>query len=141
MRHRLSVVGSSIRVDFSETAFERIDELSRGVPRVVNLLCDAALLLGSQTSASVIDAQLIDAAAQDPDLAPLVGERRMIVSGVLIALALILFTLVGAAGAAWVFRDDAARVLDQWLNVPPAPGGPVRSLPVPLSPISPPEGA
>jgi hypothetical protein len=38
-----------------------------------------------------------------------------------------------------VFRDDAARVFLQWLNVPPAPGGPVRSLPPPLAPIPVPE--
>jgi len=141
VRHRLSVVGSSARVDFSETAFDRIYELSRGVPRAVNLLCDGALLRGSHVSASVIDARLIDAAAQAPDLATPAGGRRMMVSRVLITVGLIVLMLVGAAAAAWVFRDDAARVLLQWLNVPPAPGGPVRSLPVPLSPIPPPEGA
>ena len=135
VKHRLSVAGSSARVDFSETALVRIYELSRGVPRVVNLLADRALSRGSQTSASVIDEPLIDVAAQDLELVSAVGAPRIMVRGVLTAIALIALMLVGAAGAAWVFRDDAARVLLQWLNVPPAPGGPVRSLPVPLTPI------
>jgi type II secretory pathway predicted ATPase ExeA len=139
--HRLSVVGSSARVDFSKTAFVRIYELSRGVPGLVNLLCDRALWHGSQTSASVIDAGLIDVAAQDVDLATPVGDRRLIVRGVLTAITLIALTLVGAAGAAWVFRDEAARVFLQWLNVPQPPGGPVRLLPAPLAPIMPPEAA
>ena len=139
--HRLSVAGSSSRVDFSETAFARIYELSRGVPRVVNLLCDRALWRGSQSSENVIDARLIDGAAQDLDPGASVDEQRMMVVRVLMAIALIGLTLVGAAAAAWVFRDDAARVFLQWQNVPPPPGGPVRSLPVPLSPIPAPEDA
>ena len=133
--HRLSVVGSRARVDFSEAAFVRIHDLSRGVPRLVNLLCDRALWHGSRKSSSVIDAGLIDAAAQDLDLATPVGDRRLIVRGALTAIILFTLALVGAAGAAWVFRDDASRVFLQWLNVPQPPGGPVRLLPAPLAPI------
>ena len=119
--------------------FVRIYDLSGGVPRLVNLLCDRALWHGSQISPSVIDAGLIDAAAQDLALASPVGDRRLIVRGVLTAVILVALTLVGAAGAACVFRDDARRVFLQWLNVPQPPGGPVRLLPAPLAPILPPE--
>jgi general secretion pathway protein A len=133
--HRLSAAGGSARVIFSDGAFERIHHLSRGVPRVVNLLCDRALRLGAQISASVIGTRLIEDAAEELDLAAPFVERRMVVRRVLITIALIALMLVGAFGASWVFRDDAARVLLQWLNVPAAPGGPVRSLPAPLAPI------
>ena len=133
--HRLSVVGSSARLEFSEAAFARIFELSRGVPRVVNLLCDRALWRGSRASASVIDTRLIDKAAGDLELASPPGHRRTIVRGLLVALALIALTFVGAAASAVVFHDEAARVLLQWMEVPPAPRAPARSLPAPLAPI------
>ena len=135
MTHRLSVAGGSARVGFSEGAFERIHRLSRGVPRVVNLLCDRALRLGAQISASVISTRLIDDAAEELDLAAPFADRRMVLRRLSITIALIALMLIGAFGAAWVFRDDVARVLLQWLNVPASPGGPVRSLPAPLAPI------
>ena len=40
--HRLAVAGTSPRVDFDAAALQRIYDLSRGVPGVVNLLCDRA---------------------------------------------------------------------------------------------------
>jgi hypothetical protein len=74
-----------------------------------------------------------------PRLAPLAyevfGDQRTMLARVVMTIALIGLTLVGAAAAAWVFRDDAARAFLQWQSVPPAPGGPIRALPVPLSPI------
>jgi hypothetical protein len=47
--------------------------------------------------------------------------------------------LLGASGAVWVFRADVARTIIQWERVPLVPGGPVRRLPMPLSPIPPPD--
>lgn len=63
------------------------------------------------------------------------------VAGILMTIALIGLTLVGAAAAAWVFRDDAERAFLQWQSVPTAPGGPIRALPVPLAPIPAPDDA
>ena len=42
---------------------------------------------------------------------------------------------VGAAGALFVFRDEVARTISQWAQMPAAPGGPVLLRPVPLPPI------
>jgi general secretion pathway protein A len=139
--HRLSVAGGSAGIVFSEAAFARIAELSRGVPRVVNLLCAGALSHGSQASATVIDARLVDVAARDLDLALPAGYRRTLVRGLVIALASMALVLAGAAGAAWMFRDEAARVLQQWMEVPTAPPAPVPSLPAPIRPIPAPADA
>jgi hypothetical protein len=124
--HRLSVAGSNAGVEFSDAAFARIFELSCGVPRVVNLLCDRALWRGAHASANVIDASLVDGAAADLALGPPARHRRTIVRSLVIVLALIALTLVGAAISAVVFHDEAARVLQQWMTAPPAPGAPVR---------------
>ncbi|MFH1069230.1 MAG: AAA family ATPase [Candidatus Glassbacteria bacterium] len=44
VEHRLFVAGSNSSVTFSDAAFERIYEFSRGVPRLVNLICERCLL-------------------------------------------------------------------------------------------------
>jgi general secretion pathway protein A len=123
VRHRLQVVDNRTRVDFSPGAFARLYQFSRGVPRDINLLCERALIQGAAGSASVIDSGLVDRAAADlgraiPGAAPPAMARRMVLLLVLTAL-----MLVGAAAAAWVFRDAANRAFSQWLRVPPAPAG------------------
>ncbi len=137
--HRLASAGASSRVEFDEDACARIHELSHGVPGVVNLLCDRALSRGHETSTSVIDGALVEAAAGDLDLKQPVAGPREIVRALLIVLVLIAFMLIGAGAALWVFRADVARTVIQWERVPPVPGGPIRRLAVPLPPIPPPE--
>lgn len=44
--HRLNVAGAQGRVDFTPRAISRIHEESKGVPRLINLMCDRALLAG-----------------------------------------------------------------------------------------------
>jgi general secretion pathway protein A len=61
--HRLSVARGSSAVNFDTAAVERVHALSGGVPRVINLLCDRALMLGAQAGVSVITRDLIHEAA------------------------------------------------------------------------------
>src|SRR5204862_919325 len=44
IQHRLSVAGLDRALPFDRGALRRIHQLSRGVPRRINLLCDRALL-------------------------------------------------------------------------------------------------
>lgn len=44
IRHRLSVAGSDNCVDFNDGAIEEIYQYSQGIPRLINILCDKALL-------------------------------------------------------------------------------------------------
>jgi type II secretory pathway predicted ATPase ExeA len=112
--HRLAVAGSGPRVEFDLPALERIFRLSMGVPRLVNLLCERALTRGCEASASVIDASLIEAAAEDLDLGEPRSIARHIASGVAKVVALALCTLAGAGLAAWVFHDAFTRALAQF---------------------------
>jgi general secretion pathway protein A len=46
IRHRLTVAGGIERVDFTSGALLRIHRFSRGIPRLINLVCDRSLLAG-----------------------------------------------------------------------------------------------
>ena len=61
--HRLGVARGSWTVKFDEAAIDRVHQWSRGVPRVINLLCDRALMIGADASAPVITGDMIDRGA------------------------------------------------------------------------------
>jgi general secretion pathway protein A len=136
--HRLAVAGTSPRVDFDEEALRRLYDLSRGVPGIVNILCDRALISAFQRSASVIDVALVDAASVSLDLALPIAERRSIARRARVAAGGVLLMLLGAASALWVFRDAVARTYALWQDVPPAPAPPILRKVSPLVPIPPP---
>ncbi len=67
IRHRLGVVGCN-RELFTEEAYTAIQEYSRGIPRLVNTICDNALFEGFLIKKEMINDQLIDEVAKDLDL-------------------------------------------------------------------------
>ncbi len=52
-------------IDFSRRALRLIFERSRGVPRLVNLICDNALLTGYSRNTHLIDSQIVGVAVTD----------------------------------------------------------------------------
>lgn len=58
--HRLQVAGSSGVIRFSEEAVDKIFGYSGGIPRLINVVCDKALLTGFVLETRVIDANLVD---------------------------------------------------------------------------------
>lgn len=111
IRHRLSAAGGQAGVDFEEAAIDRVSALSRGLPLALNVLCERALVLASGSSAANVDRALVNRAAQDLGL----ETPRSVFSKAAIKVAaiagLLACLLAGAASAAWVFHDAAARVL------------------------------
>ncbi|PYR29439.1 MAG: hypothetical protein DMF92_11790 [Acidobacteria bacterium] len=138
--HRLAVAGSNARVEFSDRAVERVYDLSEGVPRVINLLCDRALIFGHLASASVIERAAIDKAAHQLGLARTLTRVGWAARAAMAALALTLLMLVGATAAAWVFRAPLLRAIAQWEQVPQPPAVPGLRSPAPLVPLDPPAG-
>jgi len=112
--YRMAVAGTGPRVQFDQPAVERIYRLSKGLPRVVNLIADRALARGAELSSGVIDASLIDAAADDLDLGEPKSIGQRLASSAATIAALALFALLGAGLAALVFRDTFARALAFW---------------------------
>jgi len=66
IRHRLQHAGGDPDL-FSETACALIQEHTGGVPRLINVLCDMALVYGYAEGARPIDARLVQAVIDDRD--------------------------------------------------------------------------
>jgi type II secretory pathway predicted ATPase ExeA len=119
--HRIAVAGRGGRVEFGESALRKMFAVSRGVPGLVNQICDRALTRGYQSSASHIDADIVEQAAQDAGLSPAEGGDS-VRDRALIAVLMVSLMLVGAAAAGWVFREPLSRAWAQWRG-----GGPPTS--------------
>ena len=64
IHHRLKVVGGSEYI-FSDLACEAVYRYSNGVPRLINLICDTALVFGYAEQACQINARLIVQVAKE----------------------------------------------------------------------------
>jgi general secretion pathway protein A len=64
IRHRLLVAGGGEAVTFEDAACRLVSELSRGLPRRVNVLCDRALQEGRIAGQATITAELVKQAAR-----------------------------------------------------------------------------
>jgi len=64
IRHRLTVAGGSGAI-FSDAACREVFRLSQGVPRIVNVICDRALLGGFTEEKAVITPRLVRQAARE----------------------------------------------------------------------------
>ncbi|MCJ0763495.1 ExeA family protein [Variovorax terrae] len=65
IRHRLAVAGLSGALPFDRKALQRIHQLSRGVPRRINLLCGRALLGAYANGQATVDRRVVDKAAAE----------------------------------------------------------------------------
>ncbi len=135
VRHRLRVADSRACVDFSPAAIGRLYLASRGIPREINRLCERALVDGASRKAKVIDAALIDRAAQDLGVQVPAAKARPATQRAVMAIALLALTLLAAAVASWIFRDSLAAAFQQWLDVPPLRAAPAREVPEPIRPL------
>ncbi len=72
VKARLAKAGADGSLTFTEDAFAEAFKFSRGIPRLVNFVCDRALLLGFVQEARQIDGSLLIAAAKDLE----VGESE-----------------------------------------------------------------
>jgi general secretion pathway protein A len=129
--HRLAVAGNA-RVEFDEDALDRVFDLSGGVPLAINRLCDAALASGRNSAAGVVTATLVDEAADTLGLAGAGSAAAKALYVAIVGVIVVAFLLVGAAAAAWVFRDFVARAVTTWEEIPTPPTAP-RRLPPPLA--------
>jgi len=60
INHRLSIAGSMGRIRFSEEALKAVAEFSGGTPRLINIICDRALLAGFVAETDCIDSDIIN---------------------------------------------------------------------------------
>ena len=62
--HRLAVAGSNVQL-FDDKAVRRLYQLSNGIPRVINIICDRALLGAYVENKNRIDLQTLNNAAKE----------------------------------------------------------------------------
>ena len=70
VQHRLRVAGAPFAVRFEAGALDRVHRYTNGIPRLINLVCDRALLAGFSARADRIDVGMIEQAAESLDLRP-----------------------------------------------------------------------
>ena len=102
LRHRLGIAGAHA-FPFDDGAVRRLHALSGGVPRLLNVLGDRALLAGYVHGKTRVDAPLVDLAAAEV-LPPSIGfdHGRMLMRAALIAIA-------GAAALWWLLQSGGWR--------------------------------
>ena len=140
IQHRLEVAGLDRAQPFERSAFARIHQLSRGVPRRINLLCDRALLGAFAGSRATVDRTTVDRAAAEVfgPQAPVASSPRRRTAAVLgLGLA------AGAglyAAVSHVSRESAAPVQAKLAQGAVASAGPnAASAPTPAKPASAPD--
>jgi len=73
--HRLAIANGARSVAFTPAALRLVHEFTGGIPRLVNMLCDRALVGGYSAQASRIDETILTAAAEGLDLKPVKAAR------------------------------------------------------------------
>ena len=77
MRRRLQIAGAVGAVDiFSGPAIEAVFHHSRGIPRLVNTVCENALLAGYAKHAATITSEIIEGVARDLRLGVVAAESK-----------------------------------------------------------------
>ena len=102
--YRLKVAGGRGRVMFSRAALKRIYHYSRGLPRLINAVCDRALLAGYAKDTDKITFRIASTAIKDlgRNTQSYLRKRRLILIPVLILLAALLSAGVYSRG--WEFH-------------------------------------
>jgi general secretion pathway protein A len=77
IRHRLEVAGGDGRIQWTDGALLLIRRYSRGVPRLINVICDKALLAGYVTESFTIGPGLVQRAIEDLEGEPIGEELRL----------------------------------------------------------------
>ena len=133
--HRLAVAGGSA-VTFTPKALDRVHQLSSGIPRLINLLCDRALLAAFSLRTNRVLPDMVDRAAKSLDVQPVVSVRRRSksvagslwngrVSLAVAAGVVLLSSLLGVAMTAIVYQRITAPVEARALTFPTPPSSPV----------------
>jgi type II secretory pathway predicted ATPase ExeA len=133
--HRLTIAGGAAAVSFTAKALKQVHRWSGGIPRLINLICDRALLAAFSVRANRITPEMIAHAAESLDLQlprtnVLHWVRRR--ASLVAAAAVVLFSSAVAVGAsAYVYQRftgeepalarSAERIAPQLLPLRPQP--------------------
>jgi general secretion pathway protein A len=118
IQHRLSTSGLSSNSPFQQPLMKQIQQLTRGVPRRINLLCDRALLGAYSMGKHEVDRDILRNAAnelfavQEP-----ITEKRGRSRFVTMAAALAGIAIVAGAGT-WAARQGMLDNVNEFIRLP-----------------------
>ncbi len=113
IQHRLEVAGLDRPLPFERKALQRIHQMSRGVPRRINLLCDRALLGAFANGRGAVDRATVDKAAAEVFDAPMAAPARWRHAPAVLALGLAAGVGVFAAASHFMQEPAATPVVAQ----------------------------
>jgi general secretion pathway protein A len=118
VRHRIAVAGSS-RNPFSRLGLKALYRRSGGVPRLINIIADRALMAGFAREQDNLGERLVDRAADET----LPGHARYWLRRHGAWAAIVVLALAGAAGTwAWQHRPQPSNfIVEKALDTTPAP--------------------
>ena len=114
VQHRLSVAGGGAAVTFAPKSLSRVHRYTEGIPRLINLLCDRALLSGFSAHTNRIHPALVISAAESLELGRSKRTVRSWVrerfAGFAAGLSVAALASAGAA-AMWHYREYAVLLM------------------------------
>lgn len=139
VKHRLEVAGSGEDI-FPAAVIGKLRRLSRGVPRLINILCDRALLGAFvQTKRQVDRATLAQAAREVAGGAPRIGPQQ--VAAAVLVVCLVLAVLLAVSGSHYLERSPAAPPAATLVAPPPAAPAAIDLMSAVTAPAPSPSGA
>ncbi len=108
IQHRIAIAGGNTRnALFSDSAIQYVAKFSKGIPRVINLLCDHALLGAYADNQDHVSLKVMKKAASE--LATITSTRTSSTRGIVVALVLALLAIGIPAGLYLIdHRDNIA---------------------------------
>jgi general secretion pathway protein A len=101
IQHRIRIAARKKGVVFTTQAYRKIHAFSRGIPRLIHIVCDRALLVAYVSNREKITGEIVDAAMLELSPREHLGRRRIIekrktvLLGALLCLAILLLLVVG----------------------------------------------
>ncbi len=110
--HRLTIAGGGAAVSFTAKALQQVHRWSGGIPRLINLICDRALLAAFSVRANRVTPEMVTHAAESLDVQTPEHSRfgwfRRKASLVAAAAVVLLSSAVAVGASAYVYQRFAA---------------------------------
>jgi general secretion pathway protein A len=115
VQHRLSVAGGGAAITFMPKALAQVHYFTLGIPRLINLLCDRALLSAYSSRATRVTPAFVESAAASLELQRPSRRRGWLRDRLApFAAGIVLATMVGGGAAAmWHYRQYATELVQR----------------------------
>ncbi|MDY6994555.1 MAG: AAA family ATPase, partial [Pseudomonadota bacterium] len=131
IRHRLAVSGAAQPL-FTAKAMRRVHRYSGGIPRLINIICDRALLGGYVKSKTLVDTKIVRQAVAEVRGEPIRQRSPWRWAFATVSLVLMLIFL---AALLWEFKNTPPETIQMLSESPPE----TINLPLPQQQTTPPE--